>query len=366
MALLTTNIGPERVQTFDQPIGVVQLPGAGTAVAGILISTSKAGAVENVATRVTNLQQFVTAFGDADDVNLDGYYAVQGFFDNAGTGSTAIIVNVGASPSSADWIGDAATSTGLRALDSQDDVTLVMAPGLSLSDAYLVHTQLIDYSETVRSEFDATLTTVFSLLSIPGEISQAQNDTLLTTGDLLSVSGSGPYVLDVQLDSVAVAATGTATVVDYTNLAGATVTVGTTVLTEGVDWTAATDNDTTAASLASAIDALPEVSAANTTDTVTITAAAKGVSGNSIALATDGGADLTVSGATLSGGAAGNLDLSEITPGMIVRNSAQDFQAVITAVDDSADTITIAVNPTTEFDVDSKVYVYLPSAITYK
>lgn len=366
MALLNTNIGPERVQTFDQPLGTVQVRGAGTAIAGILISTSKAGAPLNSATRVTNFTDFVAQFGDADDVAGDGYYAVQGFFDNAGTGSTALIVNVGTSPTPADWIGDAATATGLRALDSQDDVTLVMVPGLPLEDAYLVHPAVIDYSETVRAEFGAALTTVFSLLAIPGEISEAQKETLLTTGDLIDVSGSGPYVLNINLESLAVASTGTYTVVNYTLLSGAVATVDGVTYTEGVDWTAATDNDTTAASLASAIDSGTNVSAAAASAVVTVTAVDAGAAGDSIATLTSDATNLTVSGATLGGGSDGNLDLSAITAGMTVRNTADDFKAVITAVDDSADTITIATNPTTSFDADGKVYVELPSAITYK
>lgn len=366
MALLNTNIGPERVQTFDQPLGTVQLPGAGTAVAGILISTSKVGAPVNSPTRVTSFDQFVETFGDADDVAGDGYYAALGFFDNAGTGSTAIIVNVGSAPTALDWIGDAASATGLRALDSQDDLTLVMVPGLPLEEAYLVHPAVIDYSETVRSEFGAALTTVFSLLSIPGEISKATKDEAVTTGDLIGVSGSGPYVLNVQLESLAVAATGTFTVSNFALLSGASISVDGTTLTEGVDWTAATSDDDTAESLRSAIDALTSVSASRTGSVVTVTAAEAGAAGNSIALTTSDITNLAISGATLSGGTDGNLDLSSVTPGMIVKNTADSFTAVITAVDDGADTITIATNPSTNFDVDGKVYVYIPSAVTYK
>jgi hypothetical protein len=365
MALLNTNIGPERVQTFDQPLGVVQVPGAGTAVAGILISTSKVGAPTNSATRVTSLTQFVDTFGDADEVGGDGYYAVQGFFDNAGTGSTAIIVNVGETPTPADWIGDAATATGLRALDSEDDVTLVMIPGLPLEDAYLVHPAVIDYSETVRSSFGSELTTVFSLLSIPGEISRSQTDTLLATVDLVNVSGAGPYVLNVSPPGVS--ATGTITIVDADNLTGATITVDSVALVEGVDWSlSAGDNDATATALAAAITSdVASVSAAAVGAVITVTAAVAGVAGNSITLASNN-ADATVSAATLSGGLDGDEDLSELTAGMIVKNTAGSFTAVITAVNDAMDTITIATNPTTSFDADDQVHVYLPSAITYK
>lgn len=369
MALINTNIGPERVQTFDQPLGVVPVQGAGTAVAGILISTTQGGAPVNVATRVTSLDDFVSQFGGADEVAGDGYYAVQGFFDNAGSGSAvALIVNVGATPTVADWIGDAAAATGLRALDSEDDVTLVMVPGLSLDEAYLVHPAVIDYSETVRSEFGASLTTVFSLLAIPGEINKASSDTLVTTGDLIDVSGAGPYVLNVNLESVAVASTGTITITNFANVGLDTVTVDGTSLVEGTDWNAGGDNDTTATALASAIDALPNVSASATLAVITVTAVDAGVAGDAIAMSyvdSGSGVGITVD-ATLSGGVDGDLDLSSVTAGMLVKNTAADFVAVVTAVNDTTDTITIATDPTTSFDGDSKVHVYLPSAVTYK
>ncbi len=98
------------------------------------------------------------------------------------------------------------------------------------------------------------------------------------------------------------ASTGTYTVVDFTLLAGDTVTVDGNVLTEGVEWTAATSNDATATSLASAIDVLGTVNAAAVTNVVTVTAAATGTAGDSIATLTSDGTNLTVSGATLSGG----------------------------------------------------------------
>ena len=300
-----------------------------------------------------------------DDVANNGYYHVQGWFDNAGDGSLAIIVNVGASASASDYIGSAVDGSGFRALDAVDDSMLVMAPGLPLQEAYLVHSALIDYTETTRADFGNTLSTSFSLISIPGEIAEAQKDEELAEADLISVSGSGPYVLNVQLGTDGLAATGIMEVSDFSTLSGAIVTVDGTALTEGVDWTAATDNDTTAASLASAIDGIASVTATSTAAVITITAASIGVAGNSITLASDN-SDVDVPAATLTGGVDGDLDLSEIVPGMIVKNTADSFTAIITAVDDSADTITIATDPTTDFDADGKVSILLPSAITYK
>ena len=301
MALLNTNIGPERVQVFDQPIGTVQVPGVPTSVTAFLISSGLSGAPVNVPTSVTTLADFESLFGNADSIADDGYYAIEGYFNNAGTGNTAIIVNVGqgtaevssitcvadvsdslrgkffrinsaydrkqyyvwyrtaslgtdpsasnpgrigvrvdiatnatanqvaiataaalnaladfaapvpgaaivtvtnsmggpatdavdgslattftistttqgARPSANDYIGSASLGTGLRALDTQDILGLVAIPGLPLSSAYLVHSSLIDYTETVRAEFGATLSTSFSLLAPPKEITKANKD----------------------------------------------------------------------------------------------------------------------------------------------------------------------------------------------
>lgn len=193
MSLLNTNAGPERVQVFDVPIGNIQIPGAATSVTAFLIGTTQVGAPVNTPTRITDLAGLTDTFGGPDEILYDGYYAVKGYFDNAGTGATAIIVNVGSAPTASDFIGNASASSGLRALDAQDDLGLVCVPGLPLEMAYLVDAAVIDYTETVRAEFGATLSTSFSLLSIPKEISKSNTDVTLSTKKFLSISGSGPY-----------------------------------------------------------------------------------------------------------------------------------------------------------------------------
>jgi len=198
MALLNTNIGPERVQVFDQPLGTVQVPGAAISTAAFIIGTTESGAPVNTPTTVTNLEAFVETFGDADAVLYDAYYAVKGFYDNAGTGAEAIIVNVGSAPTASDFVGNATDASGLRALDAIDSVGLVMVPGLPLTMAYIVHGSLIDYTETVRALWGSTLSTSFSLLSIPKEISLANSEEASATGaKFVSVSGSGPYIITV-------------------------------------------------------------------------------------------------------------------------------------------------------------------------
>ena len=182
MSLLNTNIGPERVQVFSQPLGSVPVAGVATSVTAFLISTTEAGAPENIPTSVFSLEEFTDTFGGADEAG-EGYYAVKGFFDNAGTGNTAIIVHVGTSPTPTDWIGNAADGSGLRSLDPIEVLGLVCIPGLDLEDAYLVDTALIDYAETTRTEFGATLSTTMSLSSIPNEISKANTDVQVLRRD---------------------------------------------------------------------------------------------------------------------------------------------------------------------------------------
>ena len=176
MSLLNTNIGPERVQVFPVALGTVQVAGTATSILGVLISTTKVGAPVNVATPVNDLTTFVNTFGGQADIAHNAYYAVEGFFNNAGTGPTVYVVNVGAPATALSYIGNAGDGSGLRALDSVDNLGLVCAPGLPLEMAYLVHPAVIDYAEVVRAEFGATLSTTFSLTSIPAEITSSQID----------------------------------------------------------------------------------------------------------------------------------------------------------------------------------------------
>lgn len=104
-------------------------------------------------------------------------------------------------------------------------------------------------------------------------------------------------------DGVAgVGSSGTVTIVAFASVSGATITVDGSALVEGVDWTAATSNEDTAASLALAIDDLTNVGATSNGAVVTITATATGTAGDTITLATTHPANAAISGATLAGG----------------------------------------------------------------
>ena len=58
MALINTNVGPERAEVIPQPLGTVQLQGAGTSTAAFLISTSAVGAPTNSPTRIRSMAEF--------------------------------------------------------------------------------------------------------------------------------------------------------------------------------------------------------------------------------------------------------------------------------------------------------------------
>lgn len=137
--------------------------------------------------------------------------------------------------------------------------------------------------------------------------------------------------------------TGTMTISGATLTGGQdnlTVTVNGTALVQGADFTAAVDNDTTATSLAAAIDALANVSAAAVGAVVTITADAEGTTANAYNLLTSDVASATVSGATLSGGVNGDtvvVDGNTFTcvtssPGASEFTNAAELEALVEAV----------------------------------
>lgn len=104
----------------------------------------------------------------------------------------------------------------------------------------------------------------------------------LTTSDAVNLALSGPTLSGGQ--------------------DGAIVTIAGHALTESVEWLATVDDATTAASLASAIDALTEVDASASTETINIVAAVPGIGGNAVTMATSDAVRLLKSGNTLTGG----------------------------------------------------------------
>lgn len=103
-------------------------------------------------------------------------------------------------------------------------------------------------------------------------------------------------------------------IVDYTQLVGQTITVDGTVLTEGVEFTAATDNNTTGASIAAAIHALANWTATGT-GVVTAKWVARGTIGNGKTIATSAAGGITVNGGAFPGTSAGGVNGDTVAVG---------------------------------------------------
>jgi predicted RecA/RadA family phage recombinase len=164
--------------------------------------------------------------------------------------------------------------------------------GVVSGGAYLIGSLLVvaavDAAQTVK--FNGASKGVFDLPKVEDEAwsellklywdNSAKKVTSVSSGNTLVGVALPPFVSRV----VSLATNGGAaltisgmvlTVVTFGALAGKTVTVTidgvATVLTEGVDWTAATANSNTATSLAAAIDALAGVNAVAVSADVTVT-----------------------------------------------------------------------------------------------
>lgn len=122
--LMNTNIGPERVEVVPKPTGVVPIPGAATAITAFLVRSTKSGAPLDTPVEFLNLDAAVEQFGDEDEMG-NAYFALQGFYDNAGVGNKAIIVNVAptASGSTVDEMGVAEAAGGGFMEDESEIVT---------------------------------------------------------------------------------------------------------------------------------------------------------------------------------------------------------------------------------------------------
>jgi len=140
---------------------------------------------------------------------------------------------------------------------------------------------------------------------------------------LVGVKATGSIEVLDYAALVGVAAASTITITAFASLNDKSFTIGAEVLTEGVDFNAETNNNTTATNLAAAIDALADVSAVAVGAVVTITAVAAGRAGNAITLSTDATAGYTMPESHLLGG----LDHATITVGASVLVQGTDFTA---------------------------------------
>ena len=126
---------------------------------------------------------------------------------------------------------------------------------------------------------------------------------IVYTANVYGTSG-----VTIQYVDTSTAATGTVTVVDYTKLVGATLTVNGIVLTEGIQWHRGASNNAAATSLAGAITtatATTLCTASALLAVITITSNAATFKSNYISLATSDPVNLTLSNSHLTGGEGG-------------------------------------------------------------
>lgn len=127
--------------------------------------------------------------------------------------------------------------------------------------------------------------------------------TVTNYAQLNAAAATGTATVTNWENMIAAAATGTIQITDYTALAGKSFTIGGNTYIEGIHFVAETSDEVTAANLAAVATLDADFNAAAVaTDTVTITAASTGVSGNSIGISTNAVSGVTLSGATLTGG----------------------------------------------------------------
>lgn len=178
----------------------------------------------------------------------------------------------------------------------------------------------------IQKDYDAqgNVTTTYltadaALIASLAKVIKAQADSVAAGNTITNqiTTSSTIEVVDLKNASKGVQARGTITIVNNTNLATDTFTVGSVALVEGTDFDAGSDNTSTqlavtATNLAAAINAsAAPVTATASGAVVTIVADAYGTGGNSIVLTytqgTGDGADVSGSG-TLTGGAATNIN----------------------------------------------------------
>ena len=114
------------VYVKEMPSGAHQIEAVGTQVAGFIGTAPRADAPRGQAVAVNNWAQFVRTFTDSDSASTPLTNAVYGFFQNGG--NRCFVVNLRR--------GDTVDS-GLRALEAEDEIAMVAAPG---------YTDIADYA----------------------------------------------------------------------------------------------------------------------------------------------------------------------------------------------------------------------------
>jgi len=119
----------------------------------------------NVATLITNFEQFKAKFGDIQQGNQILAHAVYGFFLNGGTRCWVMRVD--------DLTDAAGITTALKQFEKIDEIAIVSAPGALTAD---VQTTIINHCEILQDRFaiiDGQITTDITVDSIKGTVSDS-------------------------------------------------------------------------------------------------------------------------------------------------------------------------------------------------
>lgn len=376
MASLNTNIGPERVQVFPQPTGTIQVPGVATSTLGVLISSNLSGAPVNVATPVTTLTQFVATFGDFHNVLNEGYYAVEGFYNNAGTGSTVWVVNVGTGTQQVDTVTTAADTSGSLA------GTNFLLNSANNMDLYYVWYQVngvgTDPSVAGRTGVKVSLATN----ATANQVASATAAALNTLEDFTAVASTDVVTITDTLSGPATAPTDGSPATSFTF---AVMTPGTTPTATDYIGNASTGTGLRAFDSIDLIGLLTcpglplsmawEVQPAvidyakvirtewgeSISTMFSLTAIPNEITKSNTNVQTATGTVASVASPTVT--YSGTPNLTAVTPGMVAYVGST-FIGTVTAANNTAHTVTLT--STSGVVATDVLVIYMPSAITYK
>lgn len=241
--------------------------------------------------------------------------------DDQGASATTNVVNITAATA-----GSAGNAIDLSEVTTSGAVTLSAATLTGGQDHATVTVdgvalvQGTDFTASVSN--DSTATSLASAIDGGAQGAAAVSAVVTVTAAAVGVQGNARGM--VYVGTVGGLTLSAATLEG--GIDNGTITVGSDTITHGTDFTAETDEDTTATNIAAAIDLLSGVGSAAVTDTATVTNTAVGVAGNAKDLLTNAPAGIALSAATLEGG----QDAGTFTVGSDTITEGADFDAETT------------------------------------
>ncbi len=239
------------------------------------------------------------AIGDNAVVEVVGNLIVVNMDDTAVTGSTADTIKaaVNADAEASLLVLVSGSSANIQAVQSALSLQNGQAAATVTANGTLL-TESTDW--TAETSDDVTATNLAAAVGAVALLDAAAVTNVVTVTAATAGTAGNALTLATS-DASNLAKSGT-------TLAGginaATLTVNGTVLTESTNWNAETNNDTTAANLEVAIEAVTNINSTVAANVITVEASTTGTGGNAYTLATSDPTNLAISGATLANGRA--------------------------------------------------------------